>query len=265
VLVLHGTSRGPTSEDAQRWRPGRDGLRGKVTEDCGFGSTLAVGRFTDSGSLDLAVGTPGLDLYHTGGAGAVTVIYGSPHGLRAAGNQQWNEYRLAARIADDDEVEDSPGFGRTLAVGDLGHGPADDLVVGSPGASTTRFEAGAVQVLYGTRDGLTANNTQRIHQRLPGVAGKKSGQHFGESLAVVGPFTDTTPATSDHPLLAIGEPSYRQGGMVLILRSSDEGVLLTGDKTVEPVDPTQRPAGSGFGRRLAAEREGRTVRAGCNP
>jgi hypothetical protein len=73
-------------------------------------------------------------------------------------------------------------FGFSLAAGDFGFGPEDDLAVGVPGENS---EAGAVNIIYGSAwGGLTYANAQLLQQGSNGLAGgSESGDRFGFSLA----------------------------------------------------------------------------------
>src|ERR687892_425630 len=62
-----------------------------------------VGDFNGDCFADLAVGAPLEDT--PGDSGVVNVIYGSPSGLTAAGNQVWSQN--SAGIVDSREVEDN--------------------------------------------------------------------------------------------------------------------------------------------------------------
>lgn len=127
--MLHGSSDGPTADRAQHWAAGRNGLLGQPATAL-FGDAFAVGSFTASDRLDLAIGSPGRSSIDTGSAGAVHVLYGSSAGLSARGNQKWTEYDLGTREPSDDQPEDHPRFGAALVAANFGRGAADDLVVG---------------------------------------------------------------------------------------------------------------------------------------
>ena len=200
---------------SRRWTAGRDGIEGLVTDNARFGSTFAVGRFTARGHLDLAVGNPAHNSVDTGSAGTVNVIYGSPRGLSAGGNQQWTKYNRGSReLAEDGYApEDSPAFGTALVAADFGRGPVDGLAVGVPGAVTPGLDSGPVQVIYGTPAGLNVANTRQISQETPGIRGDdedSQGAQFGASLAIAGPFT-ASPSGDGYPTLVVGALVRRQG------------------------------------------------------
>jgi hypothetical protein len=94
-------------------------------------------------------------------SGAIGVIYGSSAGLSATGSQVWHQD--SPDIEDDSEGSDF--FGISLAAANFGKGSQADLAVGVPnedlGANT---DAGAVNVIYGTTNGLMATDDQFWHQ-----------------------------------------------------------------------------------------------------
>ena len=67
----------------------------RETGDHWFGDTLAVGRFSGSGHLDLFIGNPHADLVDTGSAGVVHVLRGTPNGPTVTGDQLWSELSSA--------------------------------------------------------------------------------------------------------------------------------------------------------------------------
>jgi len=117
-----------------------------------FGAALAAGDFDDDGVFDLAVGAPGEDIGAAGNAGAVTVLYGSPAGLTAAGSQTLFQGSGAGGAA-----ETGDAFGSAVASGILGGDGIADLVVGAPGEDVgATSNAGAVNLLAGSPGGLAA-------------------------------------------------------------------------------------------------------------
>ena len=157
-----------------------------------FGNALARGDFNNDGYQDLAIGIP-FEGIRTGlpgpfgsqilSAGAVEVIYGSAAGLQGAGRQFWRQGSSYAG----DTAEAGDNFGYSLTTGDFNGDRFSDLAIGVPGEDIGRAtDAGAVTVLYGSPQGLSASAVapQFWHQDSPGVQGGAEGSDFfGRALA----------------------------------------------------------------------------------
>ena len=250
LYVLRGSKAGLTTRGVQHWMAGRGGLQGQATGTGGFGAVFAVGSFTESGHLDLAVGRPAWNSIDTGGAGAVHVLYGSAQGLSARGNQLWTEYELGTRkIAGDDPPEDSPQFGASLVAADFGHGSTDDLVVGVPEANTVGWSDGAIHVIYGTPAGLRSVHSRQISQVTPGIKGYDNDEaRFGAAVAVLRPSEPKA-----HPTLVVGAPWYGgrddddRSGIIQLIPGSAGGLTAGGDQIWKASAFPQQPVGESFG------------------
>jgi FG-GAP repeat protein len=93
VIVLYGTTTGLTGTGAQAWDQDSPGIADRREAGDEFGGKLAAADFGMSAEADLAVGVALESL--EGGAGTVffvggvNVLYGTPSGLSAIGNQFW--------------------------------------------------------------------------------------------------------------------------------------------------------------------------------
>ncbi len=133
--------------------------------------------FDGDGYADLAIGVPYEDAGSKSDVGVVNVLYGTATGLRAAGDQRWDQDTPGVK----GKSRYSERFGYALASGDFDRDGRADLAIGVQRDEVDGERAGAVNVLYGSRAGLTAAGDQRWSQRnLPGVP--ERSDHFGESL-----------------------------------------------------------------------------------
>jgi hypothetical protein len=194
--------------------------------DCGqgdiFGRALAVGDFDDDGYDDLAVGVPGETEGGDQNAGAVHVYYGSPGGLRTAGEQIFHQD--VAGIAGVTEPGDL--FGTSLAVGDFDLDGFDDLAIGIEGEDLGDLEsAGAVAVLFGSASGLvTAGSLALTQDDLPAGSGESAEAYdeFGGALASNGGSGLAVGAPGEDFLL----PTEQGAGLVHIFGRSGAGNAL---------------------------------------
>ncbi|MCA9198264.1 MAG: FG-GAP repeat protein, partial [Planctomycetales bacterium] len=132
-----------------------------------------------------------------------------------------------------DSAESHDAFGSALAVGDFNNDQIDDLAIGIPGEDIgwkgNIRDAGAVSVVYGTSDGLSAEDNQVFYQSYVGKA--ESGDQFGASLAV-GDFDND--GADD---LVVGVPYEDLGSVVdagavhVIYGTTDVGLTTNGSQT----------------------------------
>jgi FG-GAP repeat protein len=181
VNVIYGSDTVPglTSTGNQVWTQDSTGIADAAEAGDRFGSALASADFGEpagatSSTADLAIGTPYED-QGTTDSGLVQVIYGhSVYGLVGV-----DSYHLGGGSGD--------RFGFSLAAADFGHDESADLAIGVPykDLGTRLTDAGQVEVLYGSVDGLTSFGSQVWTQNsagpVEGVA--QANDHFGYALA----------------------------------------------------------------------------------
>ena len=128
-------------------------------------------------------------------------------------------------------ADDGDNFGFALAAGDFNGDGRADLAVGVPFEDAGGvFDAGAVNVLYGSAGGLSASRNQIWHQESPGVAdAAEFVDRFGSALAA-GDF-DGHGGTD----LAVGVPDEDLGsvvnsGAVNVLYAGADGLSASGNE-----------------------------------
>ncbi len=203
-----------------------------------FGYTLAVGDFDGDDYDDLAVGVPYEDI---GGssvrdAGLVNVYYGRYYyGLKNSRNQQWYQDTLKLNV----KSEKDDNFGWSLAAGNFDGDDYDDLAIGVPYEDihdNRVSDAGLVNVLHGTTDGLAVDRAQKWHQDSSGIrGGAEEYDQFGFSLAA-GNFNGDINNGIQIDDLAIGVKGEGYDGYPLKLAWGAVNVLYGTDKGLSDIE-----------------------------
>lgn len=236
VNIIPGSAAGLTAGGSQLWSQATPGIKGTPVDGDGFGSALAVGHFAGRATADLAVGVRA-DTAAREYGGAVNVLYGSPTGLSATGDQLWTP--RSAGFAGKKYLDTF--FGANVAAGNFGRdrngSRFDDLAIGAG----TDFEddglggqLGVVEVLYGTSKGLTPKGSQVWRWDSRGIKGNPpiDQDSYGDMLTAAdfgsGP---TKPAYDD---LAVGDTLFPTSdityGVVGIIPGSRSGLTARGDQ-----------------------------------
>jgi FG-GAP repeat len=229
VNVLYGSAAGLTARGDQRWTQDsvQDGsaIKDQSENNDAFGWALAAGNVGKSQFADLAVGAYFEELGNPAvvGAGAVNVIYGGEDGLRARGNQLWTH--LTPGIPGSLE---SANFGNTVAIGNLGKSGVGDLAIGAPLQNVPAANSleGDITVIYGRKDGLSAQGSQSWSQDSDGVRDQAEGNDNFGGCAAIGDF-----GRSKHKDLAIGVAGEdSSAGAANVLYGSQSGLSAAGDQ-----------------------------------
>ncbi|GAA2261450.1 FG-GAP repeat protein [Streptomyces atrovirens] len=112
--------------------------------------------FNGDGYRDVAVTAPLASVSGKGGAGAVTILYGSPQGAGASKTQTLTQDSAGVPGA----AEKDDQFGAHTAPGDFNGDGYADLAVGAPGEDAgTDANGGTVVILWGGSGGLAGGTT----------------------------------------------------------------------------------------------------------
>jgi hypothetical protein len=232
VTVLYGSEDGLTTDGVEFWSAFSSGV-GEANLGDVFGNVLAAGDFNNDKFADLAIAAFVDDVNGQIQAGSVTVLYGSCNGLTADGSQLWHQDSPGI----DGEAAAIDHFGLALTTGDFDNDTYDDLAIGVPGDDIGSGEdAGAVHVIRGSNTGLTASNSQFLHQDTPGLSeSAETSDAFGTALAA-GHFNG-----DEFEDLAIGSPGEVFGdaihvGLVHVLYGDAGGLFSS--SSIEKTPPT---------------------------
>jgi hypothetical protein len=254
ITVVFGSANGLAATRTATLSRASPGIPGDPRAGDDFGISLAAGDFDADGEDDLAVGSPN---------GPAVVVYGGTADFDLARTQQWKQDSPGIPGAEEDHEE----FGSSLAVGDFDADGADDLAIGVPWDDPAGSASGhgAVNVIYGSRAGLTSAGAQLWDQDSRGVPGAaESGDQFGTSVAA----GDLDGDGADD--LAIGAPwetfgsTARKQGTVTVLYGGGTGLTATGSQSWtqdSPGVPGAAESADHFGSSLAIGNYGRS-RAG---
>ena len=180
INVFGGSKKGLTADHNQIWFQNQPGIEGTTENGDNFGDTLAAGDFNGDGYDDLAIAAP-TESIGSIPAGAVNVLSGSTAGLTADDNLIFFQDQTGV----EGTSENGDNFGESLTAGDFNGDGFDDLAIGVDLETIKDIQgAGAVNILNGSADGLTAEKSQIWFQDQPGVEGtSETFDQFGNSLA----------------------------------------------------------------------------------
>jgi hypothetical protein len=164
--VLYGSAAGLTAAGNQLWTQDSPDVEDLAEVGDHFARTAASGDINGDGFADLAVGVSEEDVGVIDSAGAVSILFGSAGGLVATDDEFWTQDSPQVKdVAEEDDL-----FGWYVKLGDFdGDGSADLASAAAFEDLGAEVDAGAVNLLYGSPDGLTTAGTQIWTQNNVGV------------------------------------------------------------------------------------------------
>lgn len=184
VTVIYGSGTGLTRSGVRKFSQADRFVMGGDLDNTGdrFGSALAAGDFDGNGLDDLAIGTPLDDWGELTDSGTVNVLYSTPEeGLSDGPDQIWHQNVRGTGLVN----AENNNYGTSLTTGDFNGDGYADMAVGIPGYANGELRrAGAVQVLYGSEEGLSPSGSQVVQKSdvSLGVV-PQAGDEFGVKLA----------------------------------------------------------------------------------
>jgi hypothetical protein len=203
--LIRGSAGGLTATGNRLWR---ESDLGSTCEDpSGFGTFFGVGDFDGDGRDDLLLGVPGKSFGGTAipEAGQVLAVRGGDGGLDASTARRWVENLIYGP----GHTEAFDRFGLALAAGDFDGDGFDDAVIAHPGESHVAEHDGAVSILMGGPDGISADRYRLLRSGASGTPGVPDQPNRFHGVAVAtGDFDGDGCAD-----LGIGAPDEDENGL----------------------------------------------------
>ncbi|UFQ14182.1 MULTISPECIES: integrin alpha [Streptomyces] len=241
-LVVSGVTTGP-EEPGHGWSLHFAGSADALTfkGELRGGPAAASGDIDNDGYDDLVTGEPASpdDGGETMTGGLVGVRYGTADGLGTEA-KWWTQG--SAGVPGNPERGD--GWGADLSVADTDGDGYADVAIGAPGEDIgTVADAGAVWVLRGSENGMTATGAKSFDQDsadIPGVPEK--GDKWGAQVRLTDPNND-----GRFGLLAAAPGENAGDGVVWVLSAGSGGVVASGSWTYGASSLGAPGTGAAFG------------------
>ena len=208
---------------AQTFNQSTAGIPGTAEFADQFGWSLAAGHINGDAYADLVVGAAGEAIGDVQNAGLVTVIYGSDDGLDPDIGSARLDWHLDAGPLDYG-VGDNDFLGISLTTGDFDGDGHDDIAAGADRRDVGGHNyAGAVLILYGSRDGVTGTRSRLLDQGDSRWLGVEEQDYFGSAVS------SSDFDADGYADLAVGAPrealaGIRNAGAAAVFMGSPDGL-----------------------------------------
>ena len=188
IHVVFGGLDGLKDSGDQCWNVADMGLNMIADDD--FATSMGSCDFNGDGNTDLAISAIGDSDAVTHAHGSVAVMYGGPIGIYPSTTELFQQGLNGLQ----GKREDVDQFGYALQGGNFNGDSYCDLAVGVPFedvGSPAVPDAGVVQILFGSQDGITTHDNQLWYQGYNGLQNSPGNyDHFGEALASIPFYND---------------------------------------------------------------------------
>ncbi len=174
--ALYGSEQPLSTNRSQFITQAAPGMHDEPWYGDNLGWAIATGDFNGDGRDDVAISAPEEVVERHRLAGVVQVLYGAKDGISLSRGRQLS----AATAGIKGEPAKELLFGLALAAGDFDGDGRDDLAIGSHREGLQG--AGAVDLLYGSRHGITTNRSRHLTNARHGLE-SVGLNYFGRKLA----------------------------------------------------------------------------------
>jgi hypothetical protein len=188
IQIIYGSDNGIRTDNDQYFGQRSNGITADPSVGDRFGESVSTGDINADGYDDVILGIPGdyrcwPHIAVCGHVGAIMVLYGTENGTTASGDDYWGQRSngVPGYVGVGDE------FGASVTTGDLNEDGYDDIIIGIPGETvSSRNDAGAAQILYGSATGSTTEGAEMLYVSQSAFTGtSQTNARFGSAITVI--------------------------------------------------------------------------------
>jgi len=193
ITILQGSSKGITTKKSKFIHKGSFNIPGNITPYDRWGSVLIASDFNNDGYIDIVVGTPDETVGPAQKSGSITVLNGSVLGPIGRNSFTLNQTSPGINGAS----ENADLWADSLAALDLNGDGHTDLAVSAMTESIgTHFDTGAVTFIWGTKEGISQEQSLTITQDSPNVPSQNKSNDYWGRLGTSGTLSPQRPQTA---------------------------------------------------------------------